>query len=314
MTASAVTRPARVVLGAQQVVGAGIGVPDMDVGVRQPRDEGPRLPGEYVLGSVAGAVQPPDVARRALLVQRVQHGEHRCDADAGAQQHDRPCAVVEGELPARRGDLDPLTDVDGVAQVRAGGPVRVDLHRDPVAVAPCRCRQRVAAHERRHAVPWVQPERDELPREAWRERFVVVRFELERESGCALRVLRGEPQRAEPGPRPRRHHPGQPRVAATGRASAPLLQQRAQRLPPAGAERRDPQRPLEHLRVRAMVDVQQRVDRGDGHPLGSRRDLDDARRLPRPCLRRGRAGRSRGRPLPVSSAAIRGSCMRIPMR
>ena len=84
----------------------------------------------------------------------------------------------------------------------------------------------------------------------------------------ALALDRGNRQPPEPGPGRRRARDRQPRVAG------PAVEERAERRLPAGAERRDPQRP-QQLLARVPGQVEQRVDLGDRHLLVSGGDLGD---------------------------------------
>ncbi len=208
-------------------------------------------------------------------MERVQHREHGGHADARAHQHDRPAALVEREPATWRRDVDAAADVDRGAEVPAGRSVRLDLDRDPVASAVGWSRQRVAAHQWRPAVAGCELERDELPRKGARQRSAVVGFELQRQHGGALRVLRDHPQGSEARPRRWRSPERQALVPTACRAAALLLEQRAHRGLPARTERGDPQRSLKQLGVGARVHVQQRVDRRDRHPTKACGHLDD---------------------------------------
>ena len=64
-----------------------------------------RLRGERMLVGSACAVQPPDVPVAVGLRELVQHGQHRCDADAGGDEQDRAGAVVQDEVAAGRGHV-----------------------------------------------------------------------------------------------------------------------------------------------------------------------------------------------------------------
>ena len=99
-------------------------------------------------------------------------------------------------------------------------------------------------------------------------------FEHERGDVHALAPLVGNLER--PKPRPCRRRPGRGRRGgiARGRATPFLLEQCFKRAPPAGAQGRDPQRPLEPLSV-APGQIEQRVDIGDGHALWTGQNLDN---------------------------------------
>ena len=87
-----------------------------------------------MLRPVARAVQPPDVTRRSLVVERVQHREHRRDAHPGAHEHDRARGVVERERAAWGTDLEPVTDSHAGADVVTGRALHLDFDADPVVV------------------------------------------------------------------------------------------------------------------------------------------------------------------------------------
>ena len=76
------------------------------VRVRQRREQVVRLLGERVFGRAAGRVQPPHLTLAATRGQRVQHREHRCDADSGRDQQHRRGTVGEHEIAARCGDVE----------------------------------------------------------------------------------------------------------------------------------------------------------------------------------------------------------------
>ena len=108
--------PARAVeVAALDVVGAGAAVADVACARSGATASSARASAANgVVAAAARAVQPPDLALGVLLRQRVQHGEHRRGADAGAdQQHRRVGVGVEDEGAARRGDLEPVADARG---------------------------------------------------------------------------------------------------------------------------------------------------------------------------------------------------------
>ena len=77
-------------------------------------------------------MQPPNVARRTAVVERVQHRQHGRHADSGADEHDRLLTVVEDERSAWGSDLQLIADTDVVADVVTGGAVRFNFDADPV--------------------------------------------------------------------------------------------------------------------------------------------------------------------------------------
>ncbi len=63
----------------------------------------------------------------------MQHREQGGHADSGADEHDRPLALVKGEQSSRGTDLQPVADADVLSDVVPGDAVRFDLDRDSVA-------------------------------------------------------------------------------------------------------------------------------------------------------------------------------------
>src|SRR6266849_6156051 len=51
--------------------------------------------------AIACTVQPPDRPRRHARSQGMQHGQHRCRADSGAQEHNRAVARLQSEAASR---------------------------------------------------------------------------------------------------------------------------------------------------------------------------------------------------------------------
>jgi hypothetical protein len=58
------------------------------------------LIGDWMLQRVAGAIEPLYLPLRGLSRQRIQHGQHRCDADTGAQQHEWSILLDRGDEKA----------------------------------------------------------------------------------------------------------------------------------------------------------------------------------------------------------------------
>ena len=74
-----------------------VAVADESVCVGEHGEEVVDLAGEAVLGSAAGAVEPPHLPARSFLGQGVQHREHRRGADACTHQDHGPIARLEHE-------------------------------------------------------------------------------------------------------------------------------------------------------------------------------------------------------------------------
>ena len=87
-----------------------------------------------MLVAVAGALEPPDLPVGVLRRQRVEHGQHRSGADAGADQQNGRLRLVEDEGAARCSDLELVADGKPVVQVAAGGAVGLVLDGDAVVV------------------------------------------------------------------------------------------------------------------------------------------------------------------------------------
>src|SRR5262249_61527037 len=96
-------------------------------------EQGVRLGGQGVFTGAAGAVDPPDLALAAGVRELVQHGQDRCDPDAGRDEQDRAGAVVEDEVAAGCGNVQHRSRLQVAVQVTAGGAVRFALDADPVA-------------------------------------------------------------------------------------------------------------------------------------------------------------------------------------
>src|SRR6266480_3570944 len=61
--------------------------------------------------AIACTVQPPDLPKRSARRQGMQHREHRCRADSGAQEHHRSVARPQREAASR------FADIEDVAQI-----------------------------------------------------------------------------------------------------------------------------------------------------------------------------------------------------
>ena len=135
-------------VAAFEVVRAGTAVVDVGADVRERGEERAGLGGEGVVAAAACAVQPPDLPIGVLLRQRVEHGEDRGGADAGADQQDRRVGPVEDEGAARRGDVELVADGEPGVQIAAGGAVVLALDGDPVVAGVGRSGEGVVAEHR----------------------------------------------------------------------------------------------------------------------------------------------------------------------
>ena len=93
------------------------------------------LGGERVLGRAAGRVEPPHLPFTPGGGKLVQHRQYRRDADPGGDEQHRPGTVIQGELPARGGDLQQFPRCQALAQPAARCAVRLVLHAYPVRPA-----------------------------------------------------------------------------------------------------------------------------------------------------------------------------------
>ncbi len=240
----------------------------------QPGQQRPGLGGERLLGPVAGAVQPPDVAARAGVGQGMQHGQHRSRADTGADQQDRRIPRLEDEGAAWRGDIQHVTRVHARAHEAAPGTVRLPFDADPVGIGARIPGQRVAAQQRRRCLADVQAQGEELARQGGRHGCSRRIGQVDRDHRLALPLGCGHHQRAEPWPGRRRAHRRQARVAPAPPGASAWSSIAWNEVSPSGGQRGDPQRPR-HLLAGMPGQVQQRVDLRDRHRFGPRGHLHD---------------------------------------
>src|SRR5262249_21108109 len=77
------------------VLRAGLAVANVAAGARESAHETADFGGEGVMLTIASAVEPPNLPRRARFVERVQHRQYGCRADSGAEEHDGPLSGLQ---------------------------------------------------------------------------------------------------------------------------------------------------------------------------------------------------------------------------
>ena len=126
--------------------------------VRQRVEQRARLARRTRARSVAGAVEPPDLALRALARRARAAWRARRGADPGADQRAPALSPpAEDEGAPRRRDRRAVAGAQPRVEVAARGAVRLALDADPVLLGAGRAGQRVAAQD--GAVPGVGPQR-----------------------------------------------------------------------------------------------------------------------------------------------------------
>ena len=85
---------AAVVVTALDILGAGLAVADVDANIFVLPGEAANVGTHGVLTAIAGAVNEPYRSRRFALDDRVEHADHRREAHAAADEHDRPFAIA----------------------------------------------------------------------------------------------------------------------------------------------------------------------------------------------------------------------------
>src|SRR6476660_2702035 len=107
-------------------------VANMAAAVRVRAHEAANLGGERMMLPVASPVEPQDRPGRAVRGQRVQHCQDGGRPDSRAQQHNWPISGLQDKAPTRRADVERIAHPDVLAEVRSGGPMRLDLHADSI--------------------------------------------------------------------------------------------------------------------------------------------------------------------------------------
>ena len=234
------------------------GVEDVVVRRGQRGEQSARLVGEHVGGRVLRGVQPPHLARAALRGERLQHRQHRGDADARGEQDDGCLVVVQHELAAGCRDVQLVAHGERGGDVGAGQALRLALDADAVAVGGGGGQGVVPDGARVGGVG--EPDGEVLPWHRRRQPLWCARAQVDRGDEVGLVDEARDPHGAEAVPR------------RCGRRGP--LDQVAERALPAGAQRAHGQQPVHRRHVRAGQ-VELGVGDGDADPLCRRADPDD---------------------------------------
>ena len=253
---------------------AGVGgEEDLMARVRQRRNQRAHFCTEGQRLGIARDVQPTDFTFAALRGQRVQHREHRGDADTRRDEDDGSRVVAEVEVTAWCGDLEYATRFGVLVQPAAHQSAILALDADAIPMAGYAAGQRIAAQ--RSGTPCVGKSQGEvLARSGNRQFSSVLRLELDRQDGGALDVGLDDAQRAESAPA--RFDSDRRRCRECG--AIVRREQFGERLLPARAQRRDVDGLSQHVDV-AFGQIEQRVDLGDGQLMApAMRALDHVAR------------------------------------
>ena len=113
-----------------------------------------------MLAAIAGTVNPPDLSRRLLGGQCVQHCEDRGGADAGADKDHGTIALLQRKGAARGAHVENIAWLNPRIDVSPGGAMRLPLDADAIAILARFARQRIAAQESGLVGPWPKPQND----------------------------------------------------------------------------------------------------------------------------------------------------------
>src|SRR6516225_1992462 len=108
---------------ANSILGSGRAVANVTVTTSQSFEQGLRLLGKCMLAAVAGSMYPPDIPRRCLGCQSVEHREHRGCSDARAQQNDRCVARSKRERTTCRTCIHLVAYLQLIVNISAGSTV-----------------------------------------------------------------------------------------------------------------------------------------------------------------------------------------------
>src|SRR5262249_2238601 len=114
---------------------------NVTVTARQSFEKGARLLGKRMLAAVAVSMYPPDVPRRCLGCQTVQHCEHRGYSHARAQQNYRGVARSKAQRTPVRSCIHDVANLQLFVDVSASGAVGFPLDTHPIALGTGFARQ-----------------------------------------------------------------------------------------------------------------------------------------------------------------------------
>ena len=140
----------RVVIIAESITRSRFAVSDEASNARECGGEIVRLASKGMIGCISRAVQPPDLARGPACCQGMEHGQDRSRADAGAEQHHRSFARLQGEASSWRADFQDISTLDLRMEKAASLAVHFLFDAHPVGARVRRARHRIVAQEDRH--------------------------------------------------------------------------------------------------------------------------------------------------------------------
>jgi hypothetical protein len=208
--------PGPVVVPTFDVVGTWAAVADVGMHVWKRSEEPAGFGGERVVAPAARAMEPPDLSFAVFRGKRLEHGEDRGGADAGADQQYRRVGSVEDERASRSSDIELSADVEAGMQIATGRPVGFALDADPVVAGIGRSRKGVVPQQRPLLVVAFQAQREVLTRTWVRERRAIRILEPDGDHRIALSLDCGHGQSTETGPCRRRAGRAQAGVATAG--------------------------------------------------------------------------------------------------
>ena len=90
--------------------------------MREREQEAVDFGGEWMMLPIASRVQPQDLPCRSGSRERVQHRQNGRRPDSRAEQHDRALSRLQDEAPARRADVEGITQSNVVAEIAPAAP------------------------------------------------------------------------------------------------------------------------------------------------------------------------------------------------
>src|SRR4029077_16980030 len=108
----------------------------------------------------AGTLKPPNLCRRLLGGQCVQHCQARSGADAGADKDHGTLALLQRKAAAGSAYLEDIARLNERIDVLAGGAIWLTLDNDAIAILARLARQRIAAQEGRPIGCRLEPQND----------------------------------------------------------------------------------------------------------------------------------------------------------